>query len=69
MAYFVIFLLILVPCLLVLPALLNRSSILVDNPQMQNTAVAMQRLEELSDSGDEIRQEAENEVKGKCYLL
>ncbi len=63
MAYFVIFLLILVPCLLVLPALLNRSSILVDNPKMQNTAVALQRLEELSVSGDEVRQEAENEVK------
>ena len=59
MAYFVIFLLILVPCLLVLPALLNRSSILVDNPKMQNTAVALQRLEELSVSGDEVRQEAE----------
>ena len=52
-----------IPVVAVLPALLNRSSIAVDNSLKQNTRIASERLSEIDNITDEARQEAEIEVK------
>ncbi len=63
MIYLVFTILVLVPCLIVLPALLNRRKILIDNPEMQNSSIALHRIEELASYEEDTRLEAEMEVR------